>query len=553
MNPQTYSAIVYVRTVPAYLLPPEEAEKTNVDKLHEIRTFLEKKPDILYSNTISDSRVGYYNQESLPGFSRLLTLLEAHNYTALVLYSVEQFAATPQENRHCLLTLLPRLGIRILSVHENYDSLASGDDQKGYPVLSKLADTAEVHELARQKNARYVDKLQHGKSIYSRCPYGYLPGPENTGTLLRDPETAPVVERIFREYLSGKAIHEIAKALTAESVPTPMMMKAAHGYRYKSRSISTYWSQTTLNRILRNSVYVGDWVFGNSRKSKYMSSEDALLEKGSPVPILRDHHEAFISRDTFSQVQIMLDADKMDTPPRRAKERTDPPNPYFNLLHCSVCGANMLYQQRVFTNHIPKRIYICSNGWHKGPEVCSRHTTLFSQVDAEIRAAVQAEIDQADALTERIEAGQYASSADAEGNYRQQMDTLLGEIRKITMELSRLHADFAAGSVIPEDYYLRKEELDTSSRGKSRMLKEAMTLLREYRSVFTLDGNPWLKLYHGRTLPEQMALDVSKELIDNILLSPEGKVTVTLKHGDRKQQLLDSLELLGETEQKTEA
>lgn len=466
---------------------------------------------------------------------------------------MEQFAATPQENRHCLLTLLPRLGIRILSVHENYDSLASGDDQKGYPILSKLADTAEAHELARQKNARYVEKLQGGKKITNRCPYGYLPGPEKTGTLIRDPETSPVVERIFREYLSGKAVNEIAKALTDESVPTPMMVKAAQGFRYKSKSVSTYWSQTTLKRMLRNPVYVGDWVFGNSKKSRYMSAEDALLEKGAPVPVLRDHHEALISRNDFAQAQIMLDADAMDNAPRIVKERTDPPNPYFNLLHCSVCGANMLYQQRIFAKKVPKRIYICSNGWHKGADVCTRHTTLFSQVDAEIRAAVQAEIDQADDLMERIEAGQYASSADAEANYRQQMDTLLVEIREITMELSRLHADFAAGSIAPEDYYLRKEELDTGSRNKSRMLKEAMTLLREHRSVFTLDGNPWLKLYHGRTLPEQMTLDVSKELIDNILLSPEGKVTVSFKHEDRKKQLLDSLKLLGEAEQKAEA
>ena len=69
-----------------------------------------------------------------------------------------------------------------------------------------------------------------------------------------------------------------------------------------------------------------------------------------------------------------------------------------------------------------------------------------------------------------------------------------------------------------------------------------MEQLRGYRSIFTKD-NPWLTLYHDRTLPEIMTQALAKELIDHISISPdEGTIEVILKQQNWKQELLDGID-----------
>ena len=63
---------------------------------------------------------------------------------------------------------------------------------------------------------------------------GYDKGPD--GTLVINEEQAEIVRRIFRLYLQGYSPREIAKALTAEGIPTP--------------AGKTQWSYTTVRRVL---------------------------------------------------------------------------------------------------------------------------------------------------------------------------------------------------------------------------------------------------------------------------------------------------------------
>ena len=48
-----------------------------------------------------------------------------------------------------------------------------------------------------------------------------------------DPETAPIVRRVFEEIIAGKSTSQVARELNAEGVPTPLEYK---GVRRKNQS-----------------------------------------------------------------------------------------------------------------------------------------------------------------------------------------------------------------------------------------------------------------------------------------------------------------------------
>ena len=62
---------------------------------------------------------------------------------------------------------------------------------------------------------------QQGKAIGGRPPYGYMPDPADKTHYVINPETAPVVKRIFAMAADGDGAYIIAKTLLEEGVWSP--------------------------------------------------------------------------------------------------------------------------------------------------------------------------------------------------------------------------------------------------------------------------------------------------------------------------------------------
>lgn len=541
MSTKIYQAAVYVRRIFKDLLCPDDTDLSSLEQLSIISQYLSQKSDIEYANAFTDGR-SQKQDTVLNAFQRLMTQLEARNYDCLVLYSIEQFSNSMEENRHCLLTLFPMWGVRIICVKENYDSLESGDSENNYEKLKFLLEQAEIAEESRRSKAEFLRKRSKGKTARTYCPYGYLPGPVDTADLIPDPESKHVVQYIFREYLAGVGLSQIARTLTANNIPSPSKRKELRGYKFENTVAAGYWHPTTIKGLLKNPVYTGDLVFSSYRATMYLSLRDETIRDMAPKHVLKNHHEPLVSREDYEKAQLMLEAEEADRPPRTPKgEHLFPKNPYRNLIRCSECGALMLYQQRNIKGKNPYVIYMCSTGANKGAEFCSRHTTRFDYVDNIVRSALQKEIDLANALYDELQNTTDSTNfSQVEANYKKQMDGYLDETRTINKKLQKLHADFTVFAISPEEYYKQKEILSEESREKGLLLTEAITQLRDYRAIFTLD-NPWLKLYHDKVLPDFLTQPISKSYIESILLSPAEEVTIVLKHQEWREKLLEGM------------
>jgi hypothetical protein len=147
----------------------------------------------------------------------------------------------------------------------------------------------------------------HGRLLYG-YRRDYEIGDSRKPALARqypDPETAPVVRRIFTEYLSGVGMPTIAAGLTADGVRTP--------------AGDEHWYHWQVARILRNPAYAG-------RRQRHGELSDATWEGWEPI----------VPADVFDKVQARLD---------RQVERKVRQRPTAHLLtgvgRCGVCGSKM--------------------------------------------------------------------------------------------------------------------------------------------------------------------------------------------------------------------
>ena len=136
-----------------------------------------------------------------------------------------------------------------------------------------------------------------------------------------DPETAPIVKRVFDMYLEGKSLPQIAKILEEEKIPGPGLKKT--------------WYAHSISTILHNEKYIGDVAMQKCYTidhitHKKVSNKDATI----PRYYKSGHHPAIIDKETFEMVQLILEM--------KDRHKGSTQYPFYGFLVCPFCGEKMV-------------------------------------------------------------------------------------------------------------------------------------------------------------------------------------------------------------------
>lgn len=115
------------------------------------------------------------------------------------------------------------------------------------------------------------------------------------------------MQRIYREYLSGKGLAELARELNGEGIPSPKQHKInkgiLRGVKEKSIEGKTYfWLPTTLHQILQNETYTGVLSSSAYKSGPLGSGKRVFVPEDERVRV-ENAHPAIIDKDTFREVQ----------------------------------------------------------------------------------------------------------------------------------------------------------------------------------------------------------------------------------------------------------
>ena len=117
--------------------------------------------------------------------------------------------------------------------------------------------------------------LRKAKNGMSHAPYGYILGTDEKRTLQVNPETAPVVRRIFEMRACGMTPRKIADILNVEKVLTPNDYRIATTGINGVRNSSHLWHTTVLRTLLNNQAYIGNLVQHKSTTISYKNHKVA--------------------------------------------------------------------------------------------------------------------------------------------------------------------------------------------------------------------------------------------------------------------------------------
>ena len=127
-----------------------------------------------------------------------------------------------------------------------------------------------------------------------------------------DPVTAPVVQRIFAEFLGGSGLLAIAEGLTRDGILCP----SAYDRARNSHRSGVAWSKYAIRAILLNPRYTGRQVWSRQHKDEVLIDvHDVALghmtklrwnDPGNWIWSEQPAHEALLDDETFAQIQTLL-------------------------------------------------------------------------------------------------------------------------------------------------------------------------------------------------------------------------------------------------------
>lgn len=218
------------------------------------------------------------------------------------------------------------------------------------------ADNNEILCSGRSRIAKIKDfSIPEEKRISN----GYCKDPRDHNHLVIDEGAAKVVRRIYDMFESGVGKDSIARKLNQEGIPCPSEYKRMLDENYKNGlklEGTTYWTYSTVHRMLRNRIYAGDMVQGKYHRPT-MHGKAHLQEREKWV-VRENTHEPIISIEQWERVQRLLEvkAKKVDFVSE---------DPLKGFIKCGKCGRSM-----VIRGKDEKAKYSCGSYERYGPAAC---------------------------------------------------------------------------------------------------------------------------------------------------------------------------------------
>lgn len=476
-----------------------------------------------------------------PEFNRLMDDIRMGRVKCVLVKDLSRFGRDYIEAGQYLEKIFQFLGIRFISVTDNYDSLVSNDAEGALMVpLKNMINTAYAKDISRKIITSFKARQEKAEILPAFAPYGYVKSKTEAYRYEVDTEVAPYVRMIFEWKASGVSHNEICRRLNEMGAVTPAKRKVELGIWRAERYKHTVWYGRTIIDILNNPTYTGSIVYGRMTKSLF---EGIRIHRADPSEwmIHENMHEAIVSRELFEQVQKMFSdrkssfAEIMD---ENKEERSKYINLFRNKIYCGDCGKRM----RFIRGHDKRNdkwhmTFACGGYIDSHYTRCSRHGITYEEVVAAVMETVKIQLEyvlQQEKLIRKMRGTSGEKSL--LDSYIAKVNFISQEINKVNSYRENLYEKYLEGVLDESEYQFAKKKYDEQIRELNPKLEEARKKKRELDDVLTLN-NKWIRAIHQVGQTSELNEKHVKELVKEVRVYENRAVEVELNYGEAREVL----------------
>lgn len=456
-----------------------------------------------------------------PDFQRMMALMKQKKIGTIITKDLSRLGRNYIEVGNYTEMIFPRNNVRYIAVNDGFDTQYSNDFGNEIAPIKNYFNEWFARDTSKKIRDIIRIKAASGAMVCTHTPYGYLKDREN-GKLIINPETAPIVKRIFQLCASGIGPTNIANRLRAEKILRP----SAYCYN-KDGTITVKtddpnrfnWASRSITDMLRNEVYLGHTINCKTTTVSFKDKRKKILPE-SEWYRFENTHEAIIDKDTWDIVQRVREQ-------RHRTTKSGIVNKYSGLLFCGDCGSRMTFRCST-TWKTSEYNFICSlYRKHFGTEYCTSHRirecVLDEIVREEINQAIYSAMNHKEKFIEQISSMKLSSQMKKLGDKTAELNKLNSRSEELNRIFRQLYEDKMLGRITAEQYQLLSESYTTELNEIRRKIPALEKELENYDaqssnvSKFVELANKYM--YITELTPEIIRTFISKIVIHQ---NPKG-------------------------------
>ena len=249
---------------------------------------INRKKEWTLAGIFADEGISGTQTKKRTEFNRMIRMCKNKKIDLVITKSISRFARNTVD---CLeyVRQLKDLGIGVIFEKESINTLTMTSEF----MIALYGSFAQAESESISKNVSWGKEkaYREGRVTFQyKHLLGYKKGEDGNPEIV--PDEAETVRLIFKMYLDGYTLLNIAQALTEQ-----------HRLTATGKNI---WSKGEVQRILKNEKYVGDALLQKTFTVDCITHKVVKNNGERPMYLVTDHHTPIVDRDTFNRVQQEL-------------------------------------------------------------------------------------------------------------------------------------------------------------------------------------------------------------------------------------------------------
>lgn len=513
-----------------------------------LKEYLKIHPDIEFYDFYVDDGWSGTNFER-PAFKKMMDDIQSGKVNCVLVKDLSRFGRNYTDAGYYLENVFVRCKVRFIAVNNSHDT-ASGNMNAAMQCIN-VGITNVINESVAATTSVNVRgtlnvRRSNGDFIGSFPTYGYLKSPENHHKLIVDEDAAPVVRMIFEKYISGMSILGITRELNGMRLPNPSEYKRLKGFNYKhpaGRSNDGLWSESSVRRILKNEMYIGNMVQGKNTTVSYKIRQCRAVPQDEWF-VVEGTHEAIVDKETFGKAQALFNRNIRRSPQKNEVDL------FAGLVRCADC-LRIMSKKSNKHSYGEYHYYRCTTAKKMKNGACTNHTIRIDKLEEAVLLFLRKMVDVA------VEYDEFIKKINSDPKRKNKSAQLIKEVERKTAEREKckkimleLYPDWKNGDISKQEY----TELKSDLQEKIGKLDASINQLREKIDEFERgigEDNPFISGFRRIGNIEKLTRPVLTELIEEILVHEGGNITIRMKCKDAFEQAAEYIGMNKEIAEKS--
>ena len=250
-----------------------------------LRDFAEKHGMFQYEYYVDDGYTG--RNFNRPAFQRMIADIEAGKIGCVITKDLSRLGRNYIEAGSYIEIFFPKHNVRYIAITDGVDSLTR--QEMDITPFKNILNDMYSRDISKKVLAGITTRSRQGKFCGGTPPFGLMRDPEDKGHLIIDPETAPIIRKIYDYALDGLGCMRISKRLMEEKIPiTHVKANTEFDANYYS------WGGARISHILRNPFYKGAHLVCRTHQKGIRSNTYDIIPR-EDWEVIEGCHEAIVT------------------------------------------------------------------------------------------------------------------------------------------------------------------------------------------------------------------------------------------------------------------